>query len=278
MQSVLWYTNPSRVIIGERKEVSILPKSAKQKLKLLYLMKILLEKTDENNMLTVSQMIEQLARYDIRAERKSIYDDLEALRVYGVDIECVKSKTTVYYVASRTFELPELKVLVDSVQVSKFISFRKSIQLIKKLETLCSKHEAQALNRQVFVANRVKMMNESIYYNVDKIQNAISMDKQISYKYCEYTLTKEKRFKREGERYFVSPCALHWDDENYYLLAYENAAAKIKYFRVDKMEDIDILEEKRNCEDYSNIDLAAYAKKVFRMFGGEEQIVKLEFD
>lgn len=255
----------------------LLPKSPNQKLKLLYLMKILTEKTDENHMLTVPQMINELRLYDIRAERKSIYDDLEALRVFGLDIESVKSKTTGYYVASRNFELPELKLLVDSVQVSKFITYKKSLQLIKKIESLCSCHEAQALQRQVYVANRIKSINESIYYNVDKIHKAINSDKKISFQYFEYTIEKERKYKRSGERYIKSPYALHWYNENYYLISFD-AFESIKYFRVDKMIDIIITEQPRDAkEQFAKLDVAAYTKKIFGMFGGEEDTVKLEF-
>ncbi|MEG2378117.1 MAG: WYL domain-containing protein, partial [Clostridia bacterium] len=154
-------------------------KSENQKLKLLYLMKILLEKTDEEHILSVAEMICALAQYGICAERKSIYSDIEALRIYGIDIECVRRGSTGYYVANRTFELPELKLLVDSVQSSKFITHKKSAELIKKLETFASHYDAQLLQRQVYVANRIKTMNESIYYNVDKIHSGIGNNLKI---------------------------------------------------------------------------------------------------
>jgi predicted DNA-binding transcriptional regulator YafY len=150
-----------------------MPKSANQKLKLPYLMKILQEKTDEHHPMTMQQIIHELELYGISAERKSLYDDFEALRLFGFDIESVKTKTTGYYLASRSFELPELKLLVDSVQSSNFITARKSLELIRKLESLCSVYEGQSLHRQVFVSSRIKNMNESIYYNVDKIHTGI---------------------------------------------------------------------------------------------------------
>ncbi len=255
-----------------------MPRSQGQKLKLLYLMKILQEKTDEQHALTVNELIEELGRYDIAAERKSIYDDLESLRFFGLDIVSVRSRSTGYYLAGRTFELPELRLLVDSVQSSKFITPKKSTALIKKIESLCSVYEAQSLARQVFVAGRIKTMNESIYYNVDKIHTGIGDNRKISFLYFEYAVTKEKVFRRGGERYVVSPFALTWDNENYYLIAFDTDAEKIKHFRVDKMTDIQISAHRRDgLEYFNNIDVAVYSKKLFSMYSGEEETVRIEF-
>ncbi|MEL4106932.1 WYL domain-containing transcriptional regulator [Oscillospiraceae bacterium WX1] len=253
-------------------------KSANQKLKLLYLKSIFEEKTDEHHVLTVQELIRQLAFYDVSAERKSIYDDLEALKLFGLDIVSVRGKTTGYYLSGRTFELPELKLLVDSVQSSKFITHKKSIELIKKIESLCSAYEGQSLQRQVFVSNRIKTMNESIYYNVDKIHAGISDNKMISFKYFEFTVTKERVFRRNGERYVISPYALTWDDENYYMVGFDAKADRIKHFRVDKMTDILVTEAMRlGQEHFKNLDIAVYAKKLFSMFGGQEETVRLQF-
>lgn len=255
-----------------------MPKSSNQKLKLLYLLKILQEKTDENHPLTAKQLIEGLSMYGVKAERKSIYDDLEALRVYGLDIEALRSKTTGYYIANRSFELPELKLLVDSVQSSKFITMKKSMELIKKIENLCSVHDAQSLQRQVYVTNRIKTMNESIYYNVDKIHTGISENRKISFQYFEYAVTKEKIFKRDGQRYKISPYAMTWDDENYYMLGYDTEAGLLKHYRVDKMMDIVITNEKKDGQEhFKNFDIALYSKKLFGMFSGEEENVRIQF-
>ncbi len=251
-------------------------KSANQKLKLLYLLKILLEYTDEDHPLTVAEIISHLAGYDISAERKSIYSDIELLREYGIDIEAVKSKTYGYYVASRDFELPELKLLVDAVQSSKFITRKKSAELIKKIEGLAGKHQAKDLERQVFVANRIKTMNESIYYTVDYIHSAISGNCKISFKYFEWTSDKEKILKHDGKDYIISPWALTWDDENYYLVAYDSEAELIKHYRVDKITGIKLLDEKREGEEsFAEFDMAIYSKSVFGMFGGRAEYVSL---
>ena len=255
-----------------------MPKSPNQKLKLLYLMQILLQRTDENHPMTVAEMISALAANDISAERKSIYDDLEALRLFGLDVVQVKGKNTVYYIGSRDFELPELKLLVDSVQSSKFITEKKTFSLIKKIENLASAYDAQLLQRQVYVRGRVKSMNESVYYNVDEISNAINADRVIRFQYFEYTVTKERRFRKDGALYEVSPFALMWDDENYYLLAWDDSAQMLKHYRVDKMTGISMTDSKRKGKDaFEKIDMSSYSGHVFGMFTGTEQSVKLKF-
>ncbi|MGD9678336.1 MAG: helix-turn-helix transcriptional regulator [Vulcanibacillus sp.] len=250
-------------------------KSSNQKLKLLYLLKILMEKTDTDHTLTVPEMIIELKKYNINAERKSIYDDIESLKTFGIDILCRKSKTYDYYIAGRTFELAELKLLADAVASSKFITEKKSRELIKKIGSLTSNHEAKQLVRQIYVAGRVKTINEKIYYNVDLINQAISNNKQISFKYFEYTIDKKKRYRNDGNKYIASPYALTWDDENYYMISYYEKYNNITHFRVDKMEDIEITDQKCHYED---INIVEYTKKIFSMYGGEEETVKIQFD
>ena len=250
-------------------------KSANQKLKLLILKDYLLRNSDEKHPVTIPQIIEELRRYDIKAERKSLYDDLEALRVYGLDI--VQSRGN-YYVGQRNFETPELKLLVDSIQSSKFITEKKTMSLIKKLEELASMYDAQLLERQVYVRNRVKSMNESVYYNVDSIADAINQDRAIRFKYFEYTVTKERRIRRNGDWYIVSPFALMWDDENYYMVAWDADAGSLKHYRVDKMLEITALKDTREGKEaFAEVDMAAYAKKTFGMFTGQDRSVRLRF-
>lgn len=248
-------------------------KSANQKLKLLIMKDYLLRSSDESHPVTLAQITEELARYDIKAERKSLYDDLEALRVYGLDI--VQNRGN-YYVGQRSFEIPELKLLVDSIQSSKFITQKKTMALIKKIEELASVYDAQLLERQVYVRNRVKSMNESVYYNVDSISDAINQDRIIRFQYFEYTVSKQRRIRRDGGWYEVSPFALTWDDENYYMLAWDAEAARIKHYRVDKMLTITITDKKREGKDaFAKVDMSAYTKKVFGMFTGEDRQVKI---
>ena len=256
-----------------------MPKSSNQKLKLLYLMQMLLERSDENHPLTVQDMIDELSLHDISAERKSIYADLEALQLFGLDIVRSKGKSTGYYIASRDFELPELKLLVDSVQSSKFITHKKTLSLIKKIEGLASVYDAQLLQRQVYVRNRVKSMNESVYYNVDEISGAISRDRIIRFNYFEFDVNKQRRYRHDGKVYEISPFALMWDDENYYMLGYDQEAEKLKHYRVDKMTNIESAETERSGKElFAGMDMSSYSKQVFGMFTGSEQTVKLRFE
>ena len=253
-------------------------RSTNQKLKLLYLQRYLLRQSDERHPVSVADMIEELARHDIQAERKSIYDDLEALRSFGMDIVQQRGKQTRYYVGARDFELPELKLLVDSIQSSKFITEKKTLSLIRKVESLASVHDERMLERQVFVRNRVKSMNESVYYNVDEIAGAINADRRIRFRYFEFTVEKERHFRRDGAFYELSPFALMWDDENYYMLAWDEPDGRMKHFRVDKMNRITTVDrERQGKEAFRDTDMSAYAKKVFGMFTGRENSVKLRF-
>ena len=253
-------------------------KSENQKLKLMYLMKILLEKTDEDHALTMPDILRELEAYGISAERKSIYSDMECLRTYGMDIIGEKrDQKFSYYVASRQFELAELKLLVDAIQSAKFITAKKSKELIKKIESFASKYEAGQLQRQVFVSGRIKTMNESIYYNVDAIHSAIAANRQIRFQYFQWNVKKEMELRKDGAYYQVSPWALSWDDENYYLVAYDDEEEKLKHYRVDKMLHIGQTDEPRKGKKlFEGFDTALYAKKMFSMYAGEEEMVKIE--
>lgn len=255
-------------------------KQSNQKLKLLQLNKFFLENTDENHTSSINEIIDYLQALGISAERKSLYDDFEQLRTFGTEVMTVKTKNgTGYYVADRLFEVSELKLLVDAVQVAKFITDKKSHALIRKLESLCSRHEAAELSRQVTILGRIKSMNESIYYNVDKIHTAIAKDKAITFKYFEYNADKERVLRHGGELYNVSPYALNWDDENYYLIAYDHKDKIIKHYRVDKMLGISLCDGIRlGKKAFEERDVSMYSGKVFNMFGGKTTKVCLEFD
>jgi len=251
-------------------------RASRQKQKILYLLRLLLEETDEKHPLTVPQMIDALERAGISAERKSIYSDLEELRLFGLDLVCTRGKTTGYFVGERTFQLPELRLLVDAVQSSRFLTKKKSEELIGKLESLLSRHEAAGLSHQVFVSGRIKTMNESIYRNVDTISCAIDEDKKIRFRYFEWGAGGEKKFRRDGAFYTVSPFYLIWDDENYYLVAQEEESGEKRHFRVDKMLAIQHSEEARGGHDlFRDFDPALYEKKTFGMWNGTEERVTL---
>ena len=249
-------------------------RSPNQKLKTLILQKTLLERTDEEHPRTVKELIDTLAAWDVTAERKSIYDDLEALRAFGLDIQSRKGKTPGWFVGERPFELPELKLLVDAVQSCKFITRRKSDSLIRKLEGLTSVHQARQLQRQVYVERRVKTMNESVYYSIDKLHAALSAGKTVTFRYFEYNVRKEKVFRREGRRYSVSPYGLIWNSENYYLVGWDGAMGEVRHYRVDKMAELAVtcVPAEGGPEGF---DVAAYAAKHFGMFSGREGKLRL---
>ena len=254
-----------------------MPKGTNQKFKLYRLAQIMLEKTDEEHYITMPEIMESLKAYEITADRKTIYTDLKDLEQLGIEVEGEPVGNRYHYhVVSRTFELPEMKLLVDAIQSSKFITEKKSNALIKKLEKLVSKYDAMKLQRQVYVSGRIKTMNESIYYNVDAIHHAISENKKIKFQYYQWNVKKEMELRHEGAYYCISPWGLCWDNENYYLVGYDSSSEKIKYYRVDKMIRVQMVDEIRDGKDhFKKLNMADYAKKSFSMFGGEERQVKL---
>lgn len=255
-------------------------KKPNQKLKLLYLLKFFWENTDEEHSVSVKDIQSYLARYDITADRKIVYEDVEALKTIGIEV--IKDKEdnkNVYRINRCMFELAELKLLVDTVQASKFISEKKSRKLIEKLEMLTSKYEAQKLHRQVHIIGRVKTINEKVYYVVDKIHSAINQNRMIKFQYFQWTVDKEQMLRRNGDFYHISPYSLVWEDGNYYMIGYDGQEGMKKHYRVDKMLNVDITDERRQGKEvFDNIDIATYSKKIFGMYNGEEKNVVIEFD
>ncbi len=251
-----------------------MPKTNHQKAKLLALLRLLFYESDERHPLSGPRLVQMLRAQGIAAERKSVYDDLEVLRGRGYDIQLERGRG--YFLGGRLFQLAELKLLVDAVQSSKFITGRKSAELISKLEQLTSRAQASGLQRQVFVAGRVKSMNESVYYNIDAIHEAIGENRQITFSYFRYNVRREKELRHNGRLYRVSPYALLRSDENYYLIAYDSRSGEIRHYRVDKMSGIGRTERPRDgMEAYRTFDLARYAQLQFGMFRGPEQTVTL---
>jgi len=251
-------------------------KRSDQKAKLLILWRLLLQKGDEENPITTAELISALEREGISAERKSIYADMEALRQFGLDVQSRKGKDGGWFVGQRDFELPELKLLVDAVQSSRFITRRKSAALIRKLEGLTSENQARQLRRQVYVDGRVKTDNESVYYAIDKLHAAIAAGKAVTFQYFDYNIKKEKVFRREGKRYVVSPYGLIWSDENYYLVGWDHAGGGLRHYRVDKMASLSVTGLPREGdESCKSFDLAEYGQRHFHMFSGKEAKVRL---
>ena len=251
-------------------------RSEKQKQKLLYMAQLLYGRTDEDHPVTTQEVIDYLEANGIRSERKTVYTDMEELEDFGLDIIRVKERPGGYYLASRKFELAELKLLVDAVQASKFITTKKSRELIAKLETLCGREQAKQLHRQVVVTNRSKAVNENIYYNVDMIYNAIAENVKIRFQYFEWTVNKEMKLRRDGSYYEVSPWLLSWDDENYYLIAYTEG--RLKHYRVDKMQNVHQLPDttREGAGEYANFDVNTYMQQMFGMFNGPLKRVTLQ--
>ena len=251
-----------------------------QKLKLYRLAQLMLENTDEEHYLTMPEILAGLGKYGVTADRRSIYTDLRDLEALGIEVEGEPVGGGYrYHVVNRPFELPELKLLVDAIQSSRFITEKKTNALIRKLEKLVSRHDAQKLQRQVYVSGRIKTMNESIYYAVDTIHNAISDNKKIRFQYYQWNVKKEMVLRRDGAFYEISPWGLSWDSENYYLVGFDSEAGEIRHYRVDKMLRIQMTDKAREGkEHFRRLDMADYAKKSFGMFGGEEKTVKLLVD
>ncbi|MBQ9277515.1 MAG: WYL domain-containing protein [Lachnospiraceae bacterium] len=248
-----------------------------QKLKLFYLAKIMQEKTDDEHRLTLPEIQEELAKYDIEANRKTLYADIAALNDYGIEIiKEHEGYKTFYHLGKREFEPAELRLIIDAIASSKFITIRKSKQLIKKLEKMVSVHEAKLLDREVIVSDRVKNMNESIFYTVDAIQYAIANNHRIKFRYFSWNTKGEMEFHHDGEYYDVSPWALCWDSENYYLVGFDTSINEIRHYRVDKMMNTEELMEKRlGSKEFKEKGIDSYTKKHFRMVGGTEERVTL---
>ena len=243
-----------------------MPKQEGQKSKLLALLRIFEQQTDENHLLNVPQLVELLEAQGIRCERKSVYSDIEALGALGYDIKLRRGRGGGYFLASRTFDLAELKLLVDAVQASKVISARTSRKLIHKLEALCSDYEGSQLQRQVYVDGRPKSDSHTLLYSIDALHSAINAGRMVSF-----------RYKKDGTR-TVSPWRLAWDGGCYYLIAYqdEKEPAGIRNYRVDRMSAVTVLDEaRRGKTEFRQFDLPAYLRKHFNMFGGTEYRVTL---
>lgn len=254
-----------------------MPKSQNQKQKLLILEKLFREETDDNNRLTIAEIEQHLAQQGVACERKSLYSDIEALRQAGLDIVAEKhARNTSYFLASREFQQPELYLLANAVASSKFISNKKSVELIGKISRLACKHEANRLVRQIIVSDRVKSTNESIYYNINSVNEAICAGRQISFLYYNYDEKKRKVYHNDRKPLVVSPRALVWKDENYYVVGYYEKYGRYVNFRADKMMQVEILEEPSVKDPHFDVD--GHCRRLFGMFGGRAEKVRMRFD
>lgn len=254
-----------------------MPRNENQKLKLIKIARFLEEKTDETHSVSTGDIISMLYENGIAAERKSIYSDIEALQSLGMDINITRGRNGGFNLLSRDFQITELKLLVDAIQSSRFITQKKSFELIKKIGNLVSEYDRKELEREVFIVNRIKNENESIYYNTDNIYSAIRDDKQISFLYYNYGADKKKHYHNGGNPIRVSPFALQYDNEKYYLIAYESKTALIKHYRVDKMDKVEIINESRDGKGYfRKFDVAEYSNATLMMFSGKIEPVTIK--
>ncbi len=257
-----------------------MPKSEKQKQKLLWLAKLLLINTDADHGMTIAELLAELEAVGISAERKSLYDDMHALTDFGLVVEMDKhGGATRYRITERRFELAELKLLVDAVQSAKFLTEKKRRNLIEKLSELVSIHEAKKLRREVYISDRIRPGNEQIYYTVDAIHTAMADNVKVSFLYFDYNKQKEKIYRHEKALYSVSPWGLIWSDGNYYLVAYDSNFGGLKHYRIDKMEHPNLTTEPREGREVGEtLDLSAYAKAMFGMYHGEDTLVTLRVE
>lgn len=247
----------------------------KQKLKILYIWDYLQKNSHQEKPVKANELISMLDRLDIRCDRKTIYSDIAALQDFGVDIVHQPGRNGGYFIASRNFELPELKLLIDAVQSSRFLTEKKSRELIEKLCSQCNEQDARLMRRDVYVSGRVKSMNETIYYSVDAIQEAIAQNKQITFRYFDWGLNGKRVYRQKS--YTASPYGLCQDNENCYLLALSPRHG-ITSYRVDRMSDICLAEQDRvPCPELTGKNLTEYASKMFQMFAGDRVTVKLRF-
>jgi len=255
-------------------------RGSNQKFKFLYLMKIMQQKTDDSHGITMSQIMEELNKYGVTAERKSIYSDFSDMENFGLEVTKEQvGRETYYRVIARDFELAEVKLLVDAIQSSKFITQKKSRDLIKKLKGFVSEYQGSTLERQLFIDNRVKSMNESVFYNVDEIYAAINENKKIKFNYYKWDINKELVVKKDGGMYEVSPWALTWTDENYYMVAFDESENIMKNYRVDKMKNISLVDLGRTGRKaFDEYEISTLSKSTFGMYGGVKKRVTVELE
>ena len=254
-------------------------KSPQQKRKILYLMKAFLEQTDEKHPMTAKELGAYLEKFGISAERKTIYDDIDTLRLFGMDIGHRRERPAGFYLAKRDFDMADLKLLADMIQSSRYISEKKAEDLIGKLEKLVSVHEAKQLQRPIYLEKRARSMKDSVYTHVNEIQTAIYENKQISFQYYQWTAAKKIQLLKSGQRYHVSPWGLIWKDGNYYLIAIDESNRMVKHFRADKMLKIrKEKEERTGSEMFRGIDIGEFASRMFPLFGSRDESVTLEFE
>lgn len=252
---------------------------SKTKLRPFYLAKVMYEKTDEDNFLTIAQMKEILSgEYGLDAHRQTIVDDMELLTAFGMDIEVIKSTQNRYHLVSRTFDLPELKLLIDAVESARFITKKKSQELTQKLSSMASVYQGGELVRNIDVEGRIKAHNEKIYLIMDSINTAINEGKKISFQYFAYNVRKERKAKHNGEEYVFSPYKLVWNGDYYYAVGYSDKHEGIGCFRVDRIISSPKKLKEAAVPMPADFDMSVFLDSMFRMYNGPRREVELICD
>lgn len=251
----------------------------KAKLRPLYLAKILYEQTDETHFLTTAQLIQILEeQYGVRSHRQTIKTEIELLRQFGLEIEEVKSTQNRYNLFARRFDVPELKLLIDAVESSKFITAGKSKELVEKISSLASNHVSASLKRNVSCEGRIKPGNEKIYLIIDAINEAINANKQISFQYFQYNVRKEKKIKRNGESYVITPLHLVWNGDCYYMVGVYEYKQRLGSFRVDRIAKCPVILKDDGIPAPEGFDIDTYINTTFHMFNSPREEVELICD
>lgn len=253
-------------------------KSDSKKLIPIYLQKIFLEKTDKNHFIRMPEILEELEKRGVTADRRTIYTNISLLEAVDFHIEGVQEKGNYkYHLPERDFDSNEIKILIDSVASSKFLTEKKSRELIKKLKTLGSTFDNEAFNRRVLLDKRVKSMNDRIFKNLDSLYSAISNNSQITFQYMRWNPERKFDLMRSGKEFAASPYAISMNEDNYYLIAFDSRTTGLRHYRIDKMQSIKLtFEAREGKEHFESFDMVAYSQKTFGMFGGTEEIVSLE--
>jgi len=240
----------------------------------LFILKFLTEQTDEKHLATITNINEYLRQYDLDANRETISDCIKELQDVGYDIFCVRSTQNQYYMRERPFSLAEVKLLVDAVQSSRFISEEQSLELVSKLADLVGSHKGEILKRHLYIESRAKTDNAGIMEYVDKIHQAITENRKIKFKYFEYNATKEKVLRYDGYTYTLSPCVLVWNNDMYYVVGIYKDKEGFAKFRIDRMCEL-IVTDEQGADLRADLDMSDFFEKEFSMMNGETCEVEL---
>ena len=250
------------------------------KIKLLKIWEILKQESDEDHPLSTGELLARLEKNGVACDRKTLYQDIAALNSFGYEVICKRGQhSNSYYVVDRSFDVPELRVLIDAVQAASFITERKTAELIDKIAALGGSNRAEILKRNIVEFNTTKHSNESIYYSINAIEDGILSERKISFRYFDLDRSGERQLRKDGERYVVNPVAMVFANDNYYLVCYHDKHKNTASYRIDRMLDVQVTDEpvNRNARPKS-LNVSEHRKQAFSMFGGKSVQVRFEAD